>query len=76
MWWRCTNEADGYEWGLDYSIVGVENGFFNRIGQYDFKNPENPKKIERLNNYSNWNSTDAKINELIDAVNELREKLN
>ena len=45
--------------------------YFNRIGQYDFTKPKPPKEIERLNN-CNWNSTTAKINELVDAVNELR----
>ena len=61
-------------------IVGVFHGdqsliqdHFNRIGQYDFTKPENPKEIERLNN-CNWNSTAAKINELVDAVNELRKE--
>ena len=61
-------------------IVGVFHGdqsliqdHFNRIGKYDFTNPENPKEIERLNN-CNWNSTAAKINELVDAVNELRKE--
>ena len=51
-----------------YSLYGNN---FNRIGQYDFTKPENPKEIERLNN-CNWNSTAAKINDLVDAVNELR----
>ena len=46
---------------------------FRRIGKYDFTKPENPKEIERLNN-CNWNSTAAKINELVDAVNELRKE--
>ena len=62
-------------------IVGVFHGdqsliqdYFNRIGKYDFTKPENPKEIERLNN-CNWNSTAAKINELVDAVNELRKEL-
>ena len=62
-------------------IVGVFHGdqsliqdHFNRIGKYDFTKPENPKEIERLNN-CNWNSTAAKINELVDAVNELRKEL-
>ena len=61
-------------------IVGVFHGdqsliqdHFNRIGQYDFTKPENTKEIERLNN-CNWNSTAAKINELVDAVNELRKE--
>lgn len=62
-------------------IVGVFHGdqsliqdHFKRIGKYDFTNPENSKEIERLNN-CNWNSTAAKINELVDAVNELRKEL-
>ena len=62
-------------------IVGVFHGdqsliqdHFNRIGKYDFTKPENPKEIARLNN-CNWNSTAAKINELVDAVNELRKEL-
>ena len=62
-------------------IVGVFHGdqsliqdHFNRIGKYDFTKPENPKEIERLNN-CNWNSTAAKINELVDAVNELRKEI-
>ena len=61
-------------------IVGVFHGdqsliqdHFNRIGKYDFTKPENPKEIERLNN-CNCNSTAAKINELVDAVNELRKE--
>ena len=62
-------------------IVGVFHGdqsliqdHFIRIGKYDFTKPENPKEIERLNN-CNWNSIAAKINELVDAVNELRKEL-
>ena len=62
-------------------VVGVFHGdqsliqdHFNRIGKYDFTKPENPKEIERLNN-CNWNSTAAKINELVDAINELRKEL-
>ena len=62
-------------------IVGVFHGdqsliqdHFTRIGKYDFTKPENPKEIERLNN-CNWNSTAAKINELVDAVNELRKEI-
>ena len=73
LWWRCTNKSDGYEVGFDYNIIGIEKGNYNRIGKYDFTKPENPKEIERLNN-CNWNSTAAKINELVDAVNELRKE--
>lgn len=71
LWWRCANKADGYDVGFEYNLIGIEDGFYKRIGKYDFTKPENPKEIERLNN-CNWNSIDAKINELVDAVNELR----
>ena len=73
LWWRCANKADGYDVGFEYNLIGIEDGFYKRIGKYDFTNPENPKEIERLNN-CNWNSTAAKINELVDAVNELRKE--
>lgn len=56
-----------------YDSHGLYGDNFNRIGQYDFTKPEKPKEIERLNN-CNWNSTAAKINELVDAVNELRKE--
>ena len=74
LWWRCANKADGYDVGFEYNLIGIEDGFYKRIGKYDFTKPENPKEIERLNN-CNWNSTAAKINELVDAVNELRKDL-
>lgn len=44
---------------------------FNRMGKYDFTKPEPPKEIEWLNN-CNRNNIAAKINELVDAINELR----
>ena len=56
-----------------YDSYRLYGNNFNRIGQYDFTKPENSKEIERLNN-CNWNSTAAKINELVDAVNELRKE--
>ena len=71
LWWRCANKADGYDVGFEYNLIGIEDGLYKRIGKYDFTKPEPPKEIERLNN-CNWNSTIAKINELVDAVNELR----
>ena len=74
LWWRCANKADGYDVGFEYNLIGIEDGFYKRIGKYDFTKPENPKEIERLNN-CDWNSTAAKINELVDAVNELRKKI-
>ena len=73
LWWRCANKADGYDVGFEYNLIGIEDGFYKRIGKYDFTKPENPKEIERLNN-CNWNNTTAKINELVDAVNELRKE--
>lgn len=73
LWWFCTNKSDGYEVGAEYSIIGIEKGNYNRIGNYDFTKPDNQKEIERLNT-CNWNSTAAKINELVDAVNELRKE--
>lgn len=70
LWWLCTNKSDGYQAGFCYGIIGIETGNYNRIGKYDFTKPEQPKEIERIDN-TNWNSTVAKINELVDAVNEL-----
>lgn len=45
---------------------------FNRIGKYDFTKPEQPKEIKKLN--PGWRGDEAyrKINELVEAVNELR----
>ena len=50
---------------------------FNRIGQYDFAKPEQPKEIDKLpprgwNTRFSDDSVVAKINELVDAVNKLR----
>lgn len=77
LWWRCTNKSDGYEVGFDYNIIGIENGNYNRIGQYDFTKPE-VKKIEyfEYNHLFSGELITAKINELVDAMNELREKIN
>lgn len=48
--------------------------YFNRIGQYNFTKPEQSKEIERL--HPGWRGDEAyrKINELVDAVNELRKE--
>ena len=65
-----------------YSLYGNN---FNRIGQYDFTKPENSKEIERLKEFEReniWNKRSGgwlyaqqrKINELVDAVNELRKE--
>ena len=65
-------------------IVGVFHGdqssiqdHFNRIGQYDFTKPK-VKKIEHFeyNHLCSGELITAKINELVDAMNELREKIN
>lgn len=69
-------------------IVGVFHGdqsliqdHFNRIGQYDFTKTEQSKEIDRLipNGWCMGVGGDnliTKINELVDAVNELKEKIN
>lgn len=81
LWWVCTVAANGYTPGFAYSIIGLSNNgmseFFNRIGQYDFTKSESPKEIGKLTPHS-WRmgtSGDdliSKINELVDAVNELK----
>ena len=56
---------------------------YNRLGKYDFTKPEQPKEIEKLETVARenvWNERSGgwlyvqqcKINELVDAVNELR----
>ena len=76
LWWRCTNKSDGYDVGYDYRIIGIENGFFNRIGQYDFTKQNNGKQIEHFeyNHLCSGELITAKINELVDAVNELKKR--
>lgn len=74
--WYCVHDADGHRTGVEYYVAGIENDelarYYNRIGQYDFTKPERPKEIEKLN--PGWRGDEAyrKINELVDAVNELR----
>ena len=56
-----------------------ESHYFNRIGQYDFTKSEKPKEIDRLKS-NGWcmgvsgDNLITKINELVDAVNEMRNK--
>lgn len=77
-WWVCVIGCNGYQVGEEYGIM--HNGDFphryNRVGQYDFTKPE-VKKIDHFeyNHPCSEISLTAKINELVDAVNELREKL-
>jgi hypothetical protein len=83
-WWMCTSDGHGYHAGQEYGIMynGDFTHNYNRIGQYDFTKPE-IKQIEKLtyaesyiNGYQILTGRKLidKINELVDAVNELREK--
>lgn len=77
--WMCTSDGHGYHAGQEYGIMhNVDFPYlYNRIGQYTFTYQD--KKLKKLTSYG-WNmgvSGDdliSKINELVDAVNELREK--
>ena len=59
--------------GIGYSFDELIKGAV-RIGQYDFTKPEQPKEIEKL--HPGWRGDEAyrKINEPVDAVNELRKE--
>lgn len=76
IWWCCVYGGGGFRAGSEYGVAGIENDemarYYNRIGQYDFTKPEQPKEIEKL--HPGWRGDEAyrKINELVDAVNELR----
>lgn len=68
----CIEERDGKNRKDSLWVTSdVIPRHFNRIGQYDFTKPEQPKEIEKLG--SEWRDIDIhdKINELVDAVNEL-----
>lgn len=75
--WFCVYDADDFRTGSECSVVGLENNelaqHYNHIDKYDFTKPEQPKEIKQMDNV-NWNSTIAKINGLVDAVNELRKE--
>ncbi len=77
-WWMCVSDCHGYQAGQEYGIM--HNGDFpyhyNRIGQYSFTQQKNGKQIEHFeyNHLCSGELITAKINELVDAVNELREK--
>lgn len=60
---------------IDYDFEGLIKDLA-RLGQYDFTKPEQPKEITKLN--PGWRGDEAyrKINELVDAVNELRKDKN
>lgn len=70
-------------WNPGFIKVGIGYSFAEliknaaRIGQYDFTKPEQLKEIKRLK--FDWRGDEAvyrKINELVDAVNELRKDKN
>lgn len=74
--------TDGFcvTWNTSIAKVNIGYNFeelikdLARIGQYDFTKPEHPKEIERLEE-SEWPNLYIKnVNELVDAVNELRKE--
>lgn len=74
----CDIEYNRYTVGVPYSTFFL--GPFNRIGQYDFTKKDEGK-IEPLigkhpNDYCNSKLMWNKINELVEAVNRLKEKIN
>lgn len=83
-WWMCVSDCHGYQAGQEYCIMHNDDfpHRYNRIGQYDFTKPE-VKQIEKLtyaesfiNGYQVLTGRKLidKINELVDAVNELMKK--
>lgn len=82
-YWYCTSSRGPRHEKRTYIIPDGTDAdmarIFNRIGQYDFTE-KNDNKIEPLivkqyNDYCNNKLMWDKINELIDAVNQLREKV-
>lgn len=81
--WYCVYDVGGVRAGSEYSVAGIENNelmrYYNHIGQYDFTKPGKPKEIDRLKS-NGWcmgvggDDLITKINELVDAVNELRKE--
>lgn len=68
-----------YTVGDSYYIGFNPEKYFNRIGQYDFtkknKDKIEPLACETASDYSN-EKLRKKINELVEAVNRLEEKVN
>lgn len=76
--WIVT-DTDGAEFSDFCAIRCSDLSKYARIGQYNFTNTEQSKEIDRLmpNGWCMGVSGDnliTKINELVDAVNELRNK--
>lgn len=83
--WHCTKCDNWFAAGFSYSVINKETGMpmthFARIGQYDFTKKDNQiEKLTYAESYLNGYQvlTGKKlidtINELVDAVNELRKK--
>lgn len=75
----CICVADKYVTG--YYRIPEELRYFNRIGQYDFtKNDDGKIKPFQVNTalteYASIFALSDKINELVNAVNRLEEKIN
>lgn len=82
MIWQCTQSSNDYMYAAGYTYhIPVEelNGCFNRIGQYDFTKKDEgkiePLACETASDYSN-EKLRKKINELVEAINRLEEKVN
>ena len=63
-----------YTINIPYCIFSFER--FNRIGQYDFTKKDKGKIEPMSNDPIDWEDSEvlSKINELVEAVNELRDK--
>lgn len=83
--WICQVRDDGYIWVANKDIASCsyrmpeELKYFVRIGQYDFTKKDEdkiePLACETASDYSN-EKLRKKINELVEVVNQLEEKVN
>ena len=83
--WVCQTGKDGYIWVANKDVgscsfrIPEDLDCFKRIGQYDFTK-KNDGKIEPLGDeYTKsftFGTISRKINELVEAVNRLEEKVN
>ena len=84
--WICQVGDDGYIWVANKDIASCsyyrmpeELKYFVRIGQYDFTKKDEdkiePLACETASDYSN-EKLRKKINELVEVVNQLEEKVN